>query len=199
MTREDYEDLERLYSNSPEVIGDWGEIITASTLRDELGIRVLRTLYVCNSQIDMVGISQYGVFVIENKNYHGVVTGRVDATMWNVQYVPGGKLYQLYNPLLQNKKHKDAVKSMLSLTGYHKVNVYNTVIFNDAADLQLSGKCNHGHVYNLSDFVKVYMGVDVGRLVSETVVTELADLFFKYQDYSEEAKAAHIAMIHTSK
>ena len=153
MRKEEREEIARLYDDSPDTLGDWGELITASTLRDKLGVRVLRTLYIGTSQIDMVAISPHGLFVIENKNYHGVVAGDVSAKYWDVWYKPGGRIYKLYNPVFQNKKHGDDVRNLLHLLGYAEVPVYCPVIFNDFSILRVAEKSQRSSVCNLSDFV----------------------------------------------
>lgn len=196
MCREEREEIARLYDDdSPGTLGDWGELITASTLRDKLGIRVLRTLYIGTSQIDMVAISPHGLFVIENKNYHGVVAGHVESKYWDVWYRPGGRIYKLYNPVFQNRKHGDDVRNMLYLMGYSEIPVYCPVIFNDFSILRVADSSPRSTVCKLSDFVSRYEGADLEPVVLEPVCSHLSDLFMKFQDRSEEARLSHLASI----
>lgn len=60
------------------------------------------------SQIDHVAITKYGLFVIETKNYQGEITGNATDRYWTVS-----NRYKLYNPLLQNYGHVQAVKQVL--------------------------------------------------------------------------------------
>ena len=196
MRQEDREEMKRLYDDSPDTIGAWGEIITASTLRNELEIPVIQTLYVGGSQIDMVAISPYGVFVIENKNYHGVVLGYTKAQYWRVYY-SRDQWHKLYNPVMQNRKHRQDIVSLLELMGYGYVNVYCPVIFNDFAALRIHG--GNRVVYNLSDFVSRYKGYYQWPILGNSVLNSLEELFRKFQDRSDEAKMKHISQFRNGK
>lgn len=55
------------------------------------------------TQIDHVVVSIYGIFVIETKNYKGIIYGGQDAETWT-QNVWGNK-YSMPNPIRQNKVH----------------------------------------------------------------------------------------------
>lgn len=61
------------YHSSAYIQGDVGEVITASDLRSKCSMLVLRNLYFPYNnhfiEVDMIGISKLGVFIIENKNY----------------------------------------------------------------------------------------------------------------------------------
>lgn len=190
MNSEDRAELARLYDDSPDTIGAWGELITASTLRQQLNIRVVNTLYIGGSQIDMVALSPHGVFIIENKNYHGVVLGRAESQYWRVFYTPV-RSYKLYNPIFQNRKHLEDVRKMLALLGYPDIPLYCPVIFNDFAVLRLHN--TDRVVYTLSDFILRYSGYKEDAVIDDDVLLELYNLFMKYQDRSDEAKAAHVA------
>lgn len=63
------------------------------------------------SQIDHVVVSEYGIFVIETKNYSGWIYGSADSDQWT-QNIYGNK-YQLYNPILQNQGHIRALRNLL--------------------------------------------------------------------------------------
>lgn len=72
-------------------------------------------------QIDHVVVSQYGVFVIETKNYHGSIYGGNDSEYWT--RVLGGRRFGFYNPIIQNKGHVSALSNMLSLDEYVFVSI----------------------------------------------------------------------------
>lgn len=55
------------------------------------------------SQIDHVVVSEYGIFVVETKNYKGWIYGGADSEYWT-QNIYGNK-YKLYNPIRQNQSH----------------------------------------------------------------------------------------------
>lgn len=63
------------------------------------------------SQIDHVVVSEYGIFVIETKNYKGWIYGSANNEYWT-QNIYGNK-YQLYNPIKQNQGHIRALNRIL--------------------------------------------------------------------------------------
>ncbi len=71
--------------------------------------KVLRNVYVPKpngetSEIDVIFITQKGIFVIESKNYSGWIFGREEDFKWTVS-LPGGKKEHFYNPIKQNRGH----------------------------------------------------------------------------------------------
>jgi SH3-like domain-containing protein len=65
------------------------------------------------TQIDHIVISQYGIFVIETKNYKGWIFGDEYQKRW--QKTLYGAKYEFQNPLHQNYKHIKAVESLLDI------------------------------------------------------------------------------------
>ena len=65
------------------------------------------------TQVDHVVISEYGIFVIETKNYKGWIYGSPNSEYWT-QNLYGNK-YQLHNPLLQNRTHINALRKALDM------------------------------------------------------------------------------------
>ena len=138
-------------------IGDVGEVITAKTLRDDFGLTVVRTIYLPykdkSVEIDMIAISDKGIFVIENKNYTGMVYGHVDSDYWKVKYAD--TTIRMFNPISQNYAHCLAVEDLLHTYNKKlKFPIFNIVIFNDKAKLCLKQPRN---VYKISDFKKYYL------------------------------------------
>lgn len=70
---------------------------------------VLRNVYVPKdngdtSEIDVLFITQKGIFVIESKNYSGWVFGNEADRFWTVS-LPNGQKHRFYNPIKQNRSH----------------------------------------------------------------------------------------------
>lgn len=76
---------------------------------------VLRDLVLLSNnsthQIDHVVVSNYGIFIIETKNYTGLVKGSDKYGKW-VQFI-GRKKYFFLNPIIQNKGHIKAIETFL--------------------------------------------------------------------------------------
>jgi hypothetical protein len=66
------------------------------------------------SQIDHVIITPYGLFVIETKNYQGIIYGGRERKVWLIN----GK-FKMMNPLLQNHGHIQALKNFIDVK-YHQ-------------------------------------------------------------------------------
>lgn len=64
-------------------------------------------------QIDHIVISKYGIFVIEMKNYFGLITGDEYKDKW-VQHL-GKNKYYFNNPIHQNYGHIKALEELLQL------------------------------------------------------------------------------------
>ena len=118
--------------------GDIGEIRVShilSRLPEEY--HIFNDVYLENngfsSQIDHVVISQYGVFIIETKNYSGKIYGSENAEQWT-QYLQG-KGHKFYSPLRQNQSHAKVIKDILHISPDKIIPI---VVFLTCADLHCS-------------------------------------------------------------
>lgn len=64
-------------------------------------------------QIDHIVISSYGIFVIEVKNYYGLIRGSEFDDKW-YQYL-GKRKYPFYNPIHQNYGHLECLVKLLNI------------------------------------------------------------------------------------
>lgn len=175
-----------------DIKGDAGEIITASSfLRRDCNMTVIQNIYLpYNShftEIDMVAIGSCGVFIIENKNYDATIKGSIRDKYWNVEYSKWCR-YKLYNPLLQNKLHKQVVMDLLSQYDLLSLPVYKPVIFNDKASLNI--KDGKKYIFTLSNFVTAYNSVDM-NLLDTSDISNIANIFKQYSNLSDEMKLYH--------
>jgi len=77
------------------------------------------------SQIDHIVIKPSGVYVIETKNYEGVIYGKRDDFYW-IQVLAGGHVKnQFYNPIKQNATHIKNIKKYIG----EKIPIYSMVVF----------------------------------------------------------------------
>lgn len=169
------------------VKGDTGEVVTANTLRSSLGMNVVRNCYMFDknnllTEIDMIGVSRKGVFVIENKHYSNLVVPDYKCNFWNV-LTDNGKL-KFLSPVTQNIRHVDAVNAVLDREGFCGLPVFSVVLFND--DVLLKPLWTSDEVCcSLHEFVSRYdeffedCDIDTETLLSK---------FRLYGDTSEETK-----------
>lgn len=88
-------------------------------------------------QIDHIIISQFGIFVIEMKNYYGLIKGDDYKDKW-IQYLGKKKNYFL-NPIYQNYGH---VKSLEELLNFDNKLFIPIVCFSNQAKLKVKTKNN---------------------------------------------------------
>ena len=89
--------------------------------------KVINNLLIKNyghsTQIDHVIVSQYGIFVVETKNYKGLIYGGYNNDCWT-QNIYGNK-YELYNPIIQNNGH---IKALIRLLKDYNNGVFVSII-----------------------------------------------------------------------
>ncbi|MCD4827484.1 MAG: NERD domain-containing protein [Acholeplasmataceae bacterium] len=81
--------------------------------------RIIRNAYIPksdgnDSEIDLIVISEQGIFVIEAKNITGKIFGTWKQDKMIVQH-PGGKSFDIINPINQNTMHFMHLKNILGL------------------------------------------------------------------------------------
>lgn len=88
-------------------------------------------------QIDHIVISEYGIFVIETKNYKGGVKGTDEGYLWT-QYL-GKRKASFYNPFMQNNNHVEQLSNQLNLPRDYFISI-----------VTFSNKCRiYGKYYNI--------------------------------------------------
>ncbi|KDN56318.1 nuclease-related domain-containing protein [Flavobacterium seoulense] len=87
----------------------------------------LRNRYGNYSQIDLVLATKVGIIVFEVKNYSGWIFGSGNQNKWTQILAYGKKKYYFYNPILQNKKHIENLKT--KLTDFQNIPFFSVVVF----------------------------------------------------------------------
>lgn len=121
--------------NQAKIKGKLGESIVYSILKSLPNDYFLfNDVYLISGswsiQIDHIVISEYGIFVIETKNYKGWIYGSEDSEYWT-QNLYGNK-HSFYNPIRQNKTHAKVLKRVL---GVSDDCITPIVVFINRADL----------------------------------------------------------------
>lgn len=126
--------------NSKERIGKRGETLTVRELElvhlfGRKG-KTLQNLYLPKdnggtSEIDVVYITQKGIFVIESKNYSGWIFGNENDQYWTAS-LPNGNKNQFYNPVKQNRTH---IKWLRNIVG-EEVPLYSVIAFSERCELK---------------------------------------------------------------
>lgn len=77
-----------------------------------------------SSQIDHLVIGRGGIFVVETKNYSGLIEASLKSKNWTQRF--GRKSYDFYNPIMQNESHLSALRYLLKSKKYP---MHNIVVF----------------------------------------------------------------------
>lgn len=106
------------------------------------------------TQIDHIVVSIYGLFVIETKNYKGIIYGGQDAETWT-QNIWGNK-YSMPNPIRQNKTHVKAICRYLNALKIHS-NIYSIIAFSPRANvLPDSTECHIVYYSQVKQAIRLY-------------------------------------------
>ena len=109
------------------------------------------------SQIDHVVVSQFGIFVIETKNYKGNIYGSFKSDKWT-QNIWGNK-YSMPNPIRQNNAHIYALKSILP--NYAQSGCVSIIAFSSSASLYVTSDEDTEVIYihNILSTIKSYNNI----------------------------------------
>lgn len=101
-------------------------------------------------QIDHIVISKFGIFVIEMKNYYGLITGDKYKDKW-IQHL-GKKKYYFNNPIHQNYGHIKALEEVLHLKEDKFISV---ICISNQAKVKVNDK-NVVQLDNINEFIRLY-------------------------------------------
>lgn len=152
-------------NSSNEKLGKIGEEEVSNVLhmlpRDKYVV-IDNLLYLNNNrthQIDHVVVSNYGIFIIETKNYSGSVYGSDRYNTW-YQYL-ANKRYTFLNPVLQNYGH---VKALESKIPEYKDYFVPIVCFTNKSKLNVKTK---SYVIQLKDLLELITSYNTEVLIPD--------------------------------
>lgn len=135
---------------TPELIGKHGENLTASKLGwvnfwGYSGM-MLQNVYIPKkngetTEIDLLYITEKGIFVIESKNYSGYIFGNESNKSWTSTYYAGKtwlgqkkiEKHHFYNPVWQNNSH---IKYLKEFLGNSTLPMYSLIVFSDHCEFK---------------------------------------------------------------
>lgn len=180
----------------PKIKGYLGEQSVAFFLSklDETKYKVINNimLQVGNktSQIDHVVVSNYGIFVIETKNYKGWIIGNEFDDNW--KQVIYKRKEKLHNPIKQNYGHIQALKEVFS--DVPDINYISIVAFTTKADLKVTTKTDVVYTINLPKTIKKYNNETITDSVKEKIYAKLVSLNID----NKENRKTHVEAIHSN-
>lgn len=180
----------------PKIKGYFGEKSVAFFLSklDETKYKVINNIMLQvgdkTTQIDHVVVSNYGIFVIETKNYKGWIIGNEFDDNW--KQVIYKRKEKLHNPIKQNYGHIQALKEVLNDVA--DINYISIVAFTTKADLKVTSKTDVVYTINLPKTIKKYNNESITNSVKEQIYAKLISLNIDNKDN----RRAHVEAIHNN-
>lgn len=190
------------YILTDAVVGKIGEKRTENELKlvQLLGRKgkVLRNIYLPKengetSEVDVIFITQKGIFVFESKNYSGWIFGDEDNQYWTVS-LPNGTKNKFYNPIKQNKTH---MKWMSQYIGA-EIPLFSIIAFSERCELKkITVKSENVKVINRELVYSTVRNIwnKVPDVLDEAQIEELFEKLQILTNVDEATKAAHVENI----
>lgn len=134
------------------------------------------------TQIDHIVVSNYGIFVIETKNYKGWIIGNEFDDYWT--QIIFKRKEKLYNPIKQNFGHIQALKSVLN--EFSDINYISVVAFTTKADLKVTANTDVVYTVNLLRIIRKYNNETISDSVKEQIYNKLLSLNIDNKENQKE-------------
>ena len=123
------------------------------------------------SQIDHVVISDFGIFVIETKNYKGWIVGNEKSEHWTQVLFKRKKRF--YNPIKQNLGHTNVLKTYISK--YPSINYIPIVVFLSKSDIKVKTTHDIINSRQLIHTIKKYNEINIEKREKEDIYKIIND------------------------
>lgn len=152
------------------------------------------------AQVDNILVTDRAIYVIELKNYTGLIYGQEKDIHWT--QVKGRYRNSFYNPVQQNNQHIKAIKRSINL--FDNIPVFNIIVFSDNAILK-SININSDNIHIVKDFDLYdeicYIEKRLNPVVGEKSHQYIKDMIIKNnimdkdkrEDYYRELARKHIS------
>ena len=157
--------------------------------------KIIRNAYIPNknttAEIDLILITEYGIYVIECKNYSGWIFGSQNGRNWT-QTLNKKSKYKFYNPILQNNTHIKALSSYLNINieKFHSI-----IVFGRNAEFKKIPP-NTNEYYIIHDYqinnVMQYEIQNRSKVISEEYIDKIYNMLLPTTQVSQETKQQHI-------
>lgn len=178
---------------SPNIKGNIGERKVSKALNtlDNNEYKVVNNVMIRTdrgtTQIDHVVISVYGIFVIETKNYKGLIFGNEYDDNWKQVIYKRSERFR--NPIKQNYGHVAALKTRLNLE--KDLLIVSIIAFTNRASLKVNTKTPVMYDNNVVSYIRSYNN----KLISEDDVKRIYyDLLMSNID-SKDTRKEHVHSI----
>jgi len=135
-----------------------------------------------STQIDHVVVSNYGIFVIETKNYKGWIIGGESDNYW--KQVIYKEKNNFFNPIKQNQYHIKLLKSVLEI--FSEVKYYPIVSFANEADIKVRTNKDIVHEGYLLRTINKYQNEIISNKLRDEIFDYLKTVKMINSDYGRE-------------
>jgi hypothetical protein len=162
----------------PQIKGIIGERSVAASLYflDNSQFKVINDVVLKTgnriTQIDHIVISDYGIFVIETKNYKGWIFGGEHSEYWT--QVLFNRKEKLYNPIRQNIGHIKALQNRLK--EFPNIHYKSIIAFSSRATLKTNTQTDVVYMHQINRTIQSYSGFHLSADEQERIFKKLNQL-----------------------
>lgn len=186
--------------------GKYGEYLSYHYLRDytNLGGKFLFNTYLPmennkTTEIDLILLYPFGIFVIESKNYSGWIFGNEKDKYWT-QVLSTGKgkseKKQFYNPIAQNKGHIRQLRKYIP----EKIPIYSMIVFSERCELKnITTSSTNTKVIKRD---QLRWNIDMIKLqcpIEQEEIDRIYQQLYPYTKVTDEVKQQHIRQLETNR
>lgn len=180
-------------------IGNYGEFkLYRKVIRKFGKDNVYTNVYLNNentdyTEVDVIALSGYGIFVFEMKNYSGYIYGSENDQYWT-QVLNRFSKNKFYNPLRQNYAHVKALESYLELKENETIPV---TVFSNHSKLSKINVSNERNVIQTKDVNRLIHSYSKRReiIFSENKLKEFSVKLIERSNMPQEIKSKHIEQV----
>ncbi len=145
------------------------------------------------TEVDVIAISDKGVYVFEMKNYGGYIYGSEKDTHWTQAFHKRSK-FRFYNPLRQNYAHTKAVEAYLNL---EPKAIYPVIVFSNRSIFSKLNLSDRSHVYRFKEAMRYIRTNEKSQpvLLTHDQKEICLKLLIEKSHMSDEVKTKHIEQI----
>src|SRR6056297_3665976 len=177
--------------------GNYGEFLIYNSLEKIENSKLLTNVYIpkedgTTTEIDLIMISQTGIYGFESKNYSGWIYGKEKNKYWT-QTLENRQKNKFFNPIWQNKGHIKALESILQ-TGDERI-YKSYIIFSERCTLKkISVESDGVEVIKRNNLMRYIKGdlKNKNKLLDKAKIDEIYKRLSKYSLADELVKKKHI-------
>lgn len=176
--------------------GNYGEFVFYRRLAKIINRdNIFLNLYLDNintefTEVDMIAVTNNGVYVFEVKNYRGYIYGSQNDRYWTQTFNKHSR-FQFYNPIRQNYAHVKAVENILEVPKSH---IIPLIAFSEKSKLRKLNITKDTHVYHFKEALKLIKKYETEsrNLVSDNEIEMYKERIPTYTHASDLIKKRHI-------